>query len=147
MTAKQDAPSVARQHVPEDFSSVPTAVVLCIEQRVEVSPRSTKAGVDGSAPDPGLAKDVDALPVDALIDSADGARSSGGEPRKMQRPVKPRPWIGRATCLDERKRPQKRKCMSRDRPGHSRTTPRDPMTFQFRPRPFQRANRRSNLSS
>src|SRR5437867_1974830 len=84
-----------------------------------MSSRSAEAGIDGSASDPGHAEDVDALPVDTLIDAADRARSSGSEARQVKRPVKPRPWVGCANCLDQHEGRQQRTCEDRGHRGHA----------------------------
>src|SRR5207253_8737096 len=106
---------------PEDLSSGPRTAVLRVGRRVEMSSRSAKAGVDGSTPDAGPAEDVDAVPLDALIDAADGARGSRREPRQVHWPVKPRPGVRRANrpCPDQREGREQRTSASRRPPGHA----------------------------
>src|ERR1043166_8712333 len=103
MTPNQDPPAVARPHVPEHLDAGPGAPVLMVRPRISFSSRAAEAGVDGPAPDPGAAEDIDALPGNAPIDAANRAGGSWREPWQMQRSVKLRPRSrGCAERLDQR---------------------------------------------
>ena len=77
--ANQYPPTVTPLDVPEDFPSSPGTAVMGVGCRIEDPCRSAEAGVDGSAPDSGAAKDLGAPPSHAAIDRAHRARGSRGE--------------------------------------------------------------------